>query len=70
MVAWKVAAKVFSETKVNFCQLCLTGKVFIKNGLNGSQLLNQKSNDKYIRQQNKLLLKILRINKRILDRMD
>ena len=61
---------MFSETKVNFCQLSLTGKVFIKNGLNGSQLLNQKSNDQYIRHQNKLLLKILRINKRILDRMD
>ena len=70
MVTWKVAAKVFSETKVNFCQLCLTGKVFIKNALNGSQLLNQKSNDKYNRHQNKSLLKILKINKRIHDRMD
>ena len=70
MVTWKVAAKVFSETKVNFCQLCLTGKVFIKNALNGSQLLNQKSNDKHIRHQNKLLLKILKINKKIHDRMD
>ena len=47
MVTWKVAAKVFSETKVNFCQLRLTGKVFIKNALNRSQLLNQKSNNKW-----------------------
>ena len=41
IVTWKVVAKVFSDTKINFCKLCLTGKVFIINALNDSQLLNK-----------------------------
>ena len=27
IVTWKVVAKVFSDTKINFCKLCLTEKV-------------------------------------------
>ena len=65
MVTWKVAAKVFSETKVNFCQLCLTGKVFIKNALNDSRLVNKKSElINTCRHQNKLLLKSLKESNR------
>ena len=36
-VTWKVVAKVFSNTKIKFCKLCLTEKVFIINALNDSQ---------------------------------
>ena len=42
-VTWKVVAKVFSDTKINFCKLCLTEMVFMINALNGSQLLNKRS---------------------------
>ena len=40
LVTWKVVVKVFSETKFNFCILCLTEKVIIINVLHNSQLLN------------------------------
>ena len=64
-VTWKVVAKVFSDTKINFCKLCLTEKVFIINALNDSQLLNKKSElINTCRHQNKLLLKCLKRNKR------
>ena len=39
----KVVGKVFSDTKINICKLCLTEKVFMINALNDSQLLNKKS---------------------------
>ena len=63
IVTWKVVTKVFSDTKVNFCKLCLTEKVFIINALNDSQLLNKKSElINTCRHQNKLLLKFLKRN--------
>ena len=40
-VTWKVVAKVFSDSKINFCKLSLTEKVFIINALNDSQLSNK-----------------------------
>ena len=43
IVTQKVAAKVFSDTKINFCKLCLTEMVFMINALNDSQLLNKRS---------------------------
>ena len=43
IVTWKVVAKVFSDTKINFCKLCLREKIFITYALNDSQLLNKKS---------------------------
>ena len=65
IVKWKIVAKVFSDTKINFCQLCLTEKVFIINALNDSQLLNEKSElINTCRHQKKLLLKCLKRNKR------
>ena len=71
IVTWKVVAKVFSETKFNFCKLCLTEKVFIINSLNDSQLLNKKSElTNTCRHQNKLLLKCLNRNNRRHDSMD
>ena len=38
IVTWKLVAKVLSGTKISFCKLCLTEKVFIINVLNDSQL--------------------------------
>ena len=70
-VTWKVVAKVFSDTKINFCKLCLTEKVFIINALNDSQLLNKKSElINTCRHQNKLLLKCLKRNNKRHDSMD
>ena len=62
-VTWKVVAKVFSDTKINFCKLCLTETVFIINALDDSQLLNKKSElINMCGHQNKLLLKCLKRN--------
>ena len=71
IVTWNVVAKVFSDTKINFCKLCLTEKVFIINTLNDTQLLNKKSElTNSCRHQNKLLLKCLKRNNKRHDSMD
>ena len=71
IVIWKVVAKVFSNTKINFCKLCLSEKVFIINALNDIQLLNKKSDlINTCRHQNKLLLKCLKRNNKKHDSMD
>ena len=70
-VTWKVVAKVFSDTKINFSKLCLIEKAFIINTLNDSQLLNKKSElINTCRHQNKLLLKCLKRNNKRRDSMD
>ena len=64
IVTWKVVSKVFSDTKINFCILCLTEKVFTINALNDSQLLNKRSElINTCRHGNKLLLKRLKNKK-------
>ena len=71
IATWKVVAKVFSDTKINFCKLCLIEKLFIIKALNDSQLLNKKSeliNTCHL--QNKLLLKYLKRNNKRHDSMD
>ena len=71
IVTWKVVTKVFSDTKINFCKLCLTEKVFIINALNDSQLLNRKSElINTCRHQNKLLLKCFKRNNKRHDSID
>ena len=71
IVTWKVVAKVFSETKFNFCKLCLREKVFIIKALNDSQLLNKKSDlTNTCHHQSKLLLKCLNRNNRRHDSID
>ena len=71
IVTWKVVAKVFSDTKINFCKLCLTEKVFIINALNDNQLLTRKSElINTCRHQNKLLLKCFKRNNKRHDSMD
>ena len=55
IVTWKVVAKVFSDTKNNFCKICLTEKVF---KINKSELIYTCGH------QNKLLLKCLKRNNR------
>ena len=71
IVTWKVVAKAFSDTKINFSKLCLTGKVFMINALNDTQFLNKKSElINTCRHQNKLLLKCLKRNNKRHDSMD
>ena len=61
IVTWNVVGKVFSDTKIDFCKLCLREKVFITNALSDSHLLNKKSElINTCRHQNKLLLKCLK----------
>ena len=68
IATWKVVAK---DTKINFCKLCLTEKVFVINALNDSQLLNKKSElINTCRHQKKLLLKCLKRNDKRHDSMD
>ena len=43
VVTWNVVLEVIPETKINFCELYLTKKLFIINALNDNQLLNKKS---------------------------
>ena len=71
IVTWKVVAKVFSDTKINFCKLRLTEKVFIIDIINDRQLLNKKSElINTCRYQNKLVLKCLKRNNKRHDSMD
>ena len=71
IVTWRVVAKVFSDTKINFCKLCSTEKLFIINALNDNQLLNKNSElINTCRHQNKLLLKCLKRNNKRHDNMD
>ena len=64
VVTWRVVSKVFSDTEINFCILCLTEKVFIINALNDNQLLNKRSElINTCRHGNKLLLKCLKNKK-------
>ena len=71
IVTWKVVTKVFCDTKVNFCKLCLTEKLSIINAPNDSQLLNKKSElINMCRHQNKLLLECLKRNNKRHDSMD
>ena len=71
IVTWKIVAKVFSDTKINFCKLYLTEKVFMINALNDSQLLNKKSElINTCRCQSKLLLKCLIRNNKSHDSME
>ena len=71
IVRWKVVAKVFSNTKINFCKLCFTEKVFIINALNDSQSLSKKSElINTCRHQDKLLLKCLKRNNKRHDSID
>ena len=71
VVTWKVAPKMFSETKTDFCELCLTEKVFIINVVNDSPLLNKKSELlNTCRHQIKLLLKCLKRNNKMHDIMN
>ena len=71
IVTWKVVAKVFSDTKINFCKLCLTEKVFIINEFNDSQLLNRSSElINTCRHQNKLLPKCFKRKNKRHDSMD
>ena len=56
----EVLAKGFSETKVNFCKLYLTEKVFIINALNDSSLLNKNIRfNKYISPSEQTIAKIV-----------
>ena len=43
LVPWEIAAKVYSKTKIDYCKLCLTEKLFIINCFNDHRLLNKKS---------------------------
>ena len=71
IVTWKVVAKVFSDTKINFSELCLMKKVFIIHELNDSHLLNRKSElINACRHQKKLFLMYLKRNSRRHDNMD
>ena len=71
IVTWKVVAKVFSDTKIDFCKLCLAKKVFIINALNDSHSLNKKSElITTCHHLNKLLLKCLKRNNKRHDTMD
>ena len=63
--------KGFSDTKINFCKLCLTEKVFIIYALNDRRLLNKKPElINTCRHLSKSLPKYLKRNNRRYDSMD
>ena len=65
LVSWEIAAKVYSKTKIDYCKLCLTEKLFIINCFNDHRLLNKKSElVNSCRHRNKLLLKQFKDKKR------
>ena len=39
LVSWEIAAKVYSKTKIDYCKLCRTEKLFIINCFNDHRLL-------------------------------
>ena len=56
--SWEIIAQVYSNTRINFCVLCLTEKLKIIGVFDDSRLLNKKSElINACRHQNKLLLK-------------
>ena len=42
VIEWSIVTKVLSKTQLNFCQLCLSEKLYIIKSLNDPNLLNKK----------------------------
>ena len=67
----EILAKVYSKTRIDFCNLCPTEKLFMINSRDNNQLLNKK-NELYdtCRHRNRLLIKSLKRNLDGLDDLD
>ena len=70
-LSWEIIAQVYSNTRINFCVLCLSDNLKIIAAFNDSRFLNKKSElVNACRHQNKLLLKSFKRNSRTNDSMD
>ena len=58
IVKWSILEKIYTNTKINYCKLCLLEKLHIIDFIDGNRLLNKRN--EFIsgcKDQNKLLLK-------------
>ena len=58
IVKWSIFEKIYSNTKINYCKLCLLGKLYIIDFIDENCLLNKRN--EFIsdcKHQNKVLLK-------------
>ena len=58
IVKWSIVEKIYSNTKINYCKLCLVEKLYIIDFIDDNRLLNKRN--EFIsgcKHQNKLLLK-------------
>ena len=63
VIEWSLVTKVLSKTKLNFCILCLSKKLYVIKSLNDPNLLNKKSELVNTgRHQSNLLLKSFKRN--------
>ena len=59
---WSIAEKIYSNTKIKYCKLCLPKKLYIIDFIDDNRLLNKRN--EFIsgcKHQNKLLLKNCKI---------
>ena len=58
IVKWSLVEKTSSNTKINYCKLCLLGKLYIIDFIDDNRLLNQRNEIiSAYKHENKLLLK-------------
>ena len=60
-VKWSIVEKIYSNTKINYCKLCLLEKLYIIDFIDDNRLLNERN--EFIsgcKHQHKLLLKNLK----------
>jgi len=43
IVKWSIVEKVYSDTKINYCKLCLLKKLYILDFIDDNRLLNKRS---------------------------
>ena len=63
IVKWSIVEKIYSNTKINYCKLCLLEKLYIIDFIDDNRLLNKRN--EFIsgcKHQNKLLLKNIKWN--------
>ena len=43
VVKWSIVEKIYSNTKTNYCKLCLLGKLYIIDFIDDNRLLNKRN---------------------------
>ena len=57
IVKWSIVEIIYSNTKINYCKLCVLEKLYIIDFIDDNRLLNKSEFISGCKHQNKLLLK-------------